>query len=146
MRTLIPHDQYVYGVVKSLWQNMGGTITGTVRKTRISGKQPFYVATSKPLSEIITYINKHSNNVMARQLLLTMGKEKLLSKDKEGKGSKILGRQAIKEWLQSIGIPAPELVLDNGSGLSRKARVSVTNMGKLLEHAYHSSYQPHLSL
>jgi len=42
----------------------------------------------------------------------------------------------------SIGIPAPELVLDNGSGLSRKSSVSAATMGALLEHAYHSPYQP----
>jgi len=142
LRTMIPNDQYVYGVFKSLWEDMGGTITGKVGKTRINGEKPFYVATSRPLSEIIIYINKYSNNVMARQLLLTIGKEKLESKHRVGKGSKVLGRQAVKEWLISIGIPAPELVLDNGSGLSRKARVSVTTMGKLLEHAYHSPFQP----
>ncbi len=142
LRTMIPNDQYVYGVFKSLWEDMGGTITGRVGKTRINGEKPFYVATSRPLSEIITYINKYSNNVMARQLLLTMGKEKLESNGIEGKGSKVLGRQAVQEWLLSIGIPAPELVLDNGSGLSRKARVSAATMGKLLEHAYHSPYQP----
>ena len=74
---MIPNDQYVYGVFKSLWENMGGTITGTVGKTSNQWRKTFYVATSKPLSEIITYINKYSNNVMARQLLLTIGKEKL---------------------------------------------------------------------
>ena len=142
LRTMIPNDQYVFGVFKSLWEDMGGTITGKVGKTRINGEKPFYVATSRPLSEIITYINKYSNNVMARQLLLTIGKENLESKDREGKGSKVLGRQAIQEWLLSIGILAPELVLDNGSGLSRKARVSAATMGKLLEYAYHSPYQP----
>jgi D-alanyl-D-alanine carboxypeptidase/D-alanyl-D-alanine-endopeptidase (penicillin-binding protein 4) len=142
LRTMIPNDQYVFGVFKSLWEDMGGTITGKVGKTRINGEKPFYVATSRPLTEIITYINKYSNNVMARQLLLTIGKEKLKSVDIDGKGSKVLGRQAVQEWLLSIGIPAPELVLDNGSGLSRKARVSVTTMGKLLEYAYHSPYQP----
>ena len=139
---MIPNDQYVFGVFKSLWEDMGGTITGKVGKTRINGEKSFYVATSRPLSEIITYINKYSNNVMARQLLLTIGKENLESKDREGKGSKVLGRQAIQEWLLSIGILAPELVLDNGSGLSRKARVSAATMGKLLEYAYHSPYQP----
>jgi len=142
LRTMIPNDLYVYGVFKSLWEDMGGTITGKVGKTRINGEKPFYVATSRPLSEIITYINKYSNNVMARQLLLTIGKEKLKSTGKQGKGSKVLGRQAIQEWLLSIGIPAPALILDNGSGLSRKARVSATTMGKLLEHAYNSPYQP----
>jgi D-alanyl-D-alanine carboxypeptidase/D-alanyl-D-alanine-endopeptidase (penicillin-binding protein 4) len=142
LRTIIPNDQYVFGVFKSLWESMGGTITGSVGKTNINGEKPFYVATSRSLSEIITYINKYSNNVMARQLLLTLGKEKLLADNKEGKGTKVLGRQAIKDWLVSIGIPAPELVLDNGSGLSRKSSVSAVTMGKLLEHAYHSPYQP----
>ena len=142
LRTMMPNDQYVYGVFKSLWENMGGTITGKVGKTKINGEKPFYVEPSKPLSEIITYINKHSNNVMARQLLLTIGKEKLASNDKDGEGSKILGRQAIKEWLFTIGIPAPELVMDNGSGLSRQSRVSAATMSKLLEHAYNSPYQP----
>jgi len=141
LRTIMPNDQYVFGVFKSLWENMGGTITGTVGKTRINGEKPFYVATSRPLTEIITYINKYSNNVMARQLLLTIGKEMQESNGKD-KGSKTLGRQAIKEWLVSIGIPAPELVLDNGSGLSRKSSVSAATMGALLEHAYHSPYQP----
>ncbi len=141
LRTIMPNDQYVFGVFKSLWENMGGTITGTVGKTRINGEKPFYVATSRPLTEIITYINKYSNNVMARQLLLTIGKEMQESNGKD-KGSKTLGRQAIKEWLVSIGIPAPELVLDNGSGLSRKSRISAVTMGKLLEYAYHSPYQP----
>jgi len=136
LRTIMPNDQYVFGVFKSLWENMG-----TVGKTRINGEKPFYVATSRPLTEIITYINKYSNNVMARQLLLTIGKEMQESNGKD-KGSKTLGRQAIKEWLVSIGIPAPELVLDNGSGLSRKSSVSAATMGALLEHAYHSPYQP----
>ncbi len=142
LRTMIQNDQYIYGVFKSLWEGMGGTISGKLGKTKINEEKPFYVATSKPLGEIVAHINKYSNNVMARQLLLTIGKEKLKSEDQEGKGSKILGRQAIQEWLLSVDIPAPELVLDNGSGLSRKTRVSAATMGKLLEHAYFSSYQP----
>lgn len=142
LRSVISNEQYVYGVFKSLWENMGGTITGTVGKTTINGEKPFYKEASKPLSEIITYINKHSNNVMARQLLLTIGKEKQKPKDRDSKGSKALGRQAIKDWLHTIGINAPGMVVDNGSGLSRKSRVSAVTMGKLLEHAYNSPYQP----
>ena len=74
---------------------------------------------------------------MARQLLLTVGKE-----TQETTGSKISGRKAIKDWLDSIGINAPELILDNGSGLSRNTRISARTLGMLLEHAYRSPYQP----
>lgn len=142
LRSVMSDDQYVYGVFKSFWENLGGSISGTVGKTSVKTAKEFYVAKSRPLSEIITYINKYSNNVMARQLLLTLAKEKQRSLQKEGKASKELGRFAVYDWLSSIGISAPELFLDNGSGLSRNARVSAVTMGKLLDHAYHSPYQP----
>ena len=137
---VLTDEQYVYGVFKSLWESMGGTLsgTGTTLNHEHHLKKPFHVAISKPLREIITHINKHSNNVMARQLLLTIGKEKQSVKV----GTKAAGQQAIKDWLLSIDIPAPELVLDNGAGLSRKVRVSVNTLGQLLEHAYHSVYWP----
>jgi len=137
LRAILPNDQYLFGVFKSLWESMGGTITGTFGKTSINGTKPIYIVPSKPLSEIITYINKYSNNVMARQLLLTIGKEKL-----DTIGTKAAGRRAIKDWLDNIGIPAPELVLDNGSGLSRNARITARTLGMLLEHANKSPYQP----
>ena len=137
---VLTDEQYIYGVFKSLWESMGGSLSGTMLTldSQHNPKKPFHVATSKPLSEIITYINKHSNNVMARQLLLTIGKEKQSVKV----GTKAAGRQAIKDWLLGMDIPAPELVLDNGAGLSRKARISVNTLGQLLEHAYHSVYWP----
>ena len=74
---------------------------------------------------------------MARQLLLTIGQIKV-----GAPGSKASGAQAIKQWLHDIGINAPELVLDNGSGLSRNERISASTMGKLLEHAWHGPLQP----
>ncbi|HSR61805.1 MAG TPA: D-alanyl-D-alanine carboxypeptidase/D-alanyl-D-alanine-endopeptidase [Gammaproteobacteria bacterium] len=137
LRSMLRDDDYLYGVFRALWEDMGGTISGTFRKTTVHGKAPFYIGTSKPLSEIITYINKYSNNVMARQLLLTIGREVL-----QTKGTKASGRKAIEDWLYTIGINAPELVVDNGSGLSRKARISARTLALLLEHASRSFYQP----
>jgi serine-type D-Ala-D-Ala carboxypeptidase/endopeptidase (penicillin-binding protein 4) len=136
-RTVLANDEYIYGVFKALWQDMDGTINGSIGKASINGDKPFYVVPSKPLSEIITYINKYSNNVMVRQLLLTIGKEKL-----DTTGSKATGRKAISDWLHNIGIPAPELIIENGSGLSRSARISAKTLAMLLQHALTSPYQP----
>ncbi|OGT71275.1 MAG: D-alanyl-D-alanine carboxypeptidase/D-alanyl-D-alanine-endopeptidase [Gammaproteobacteria bacterium RIFCSPLOWO2_12_47_11] len=137
-RSVIPPDQFVYGVFKALWEEMGGTINGHYRSGVVpaSGK-PFYTETSRPLTDVIYGINKYSNNVMARQLLLTIGQIKV-----GAPGSKAAGAQAIKQWLHDIGIHAPELILDNGSGLSRHERISAGTMGKLLEHAWHGPLQP----
>ena len=137
IRTVLSNDDYIYGVFKALWQEMGGTISGKIGKTSIDAKNPFYIVPSKPLSEIIIYINKFSNNVMARQLFLTIGKEKL-----DTTGSKVSARKAIKDWLKETGIPAPELMLENGSGLSRTSQISARSLVKILEAALKSPYQP----
>ena len=138
LRSIIPIDQYIYGVFKALWQEMGGTITGSYRNATIPvSDKPFYLQVSQPLTEVITNINKFSNNLMARQLLLTIGQIK-----KGAPGTRDSGIHAIKEWLNSIGISAPELVMDNGAGLSRDTRVSVKTMAEMLEHAWHSPLQP----
>jgi serine-type D-Ala-D-Ala carboxypeptidase/endopeptidase (penicillin-binding protein 4) len=137
LRTVLPNGDYIFGVFKALWEDMGGTINGKIGETSIDVNHPFYIVPSKPLSEVITYINKYSNNVMTRQLLLTIGKENLNSA-----GNKVAGRKTISDWLQSIGIPAPELIIENGSGLSRNARISAKTLAMLLQHARQSPYQP----
>ena len=60
-----------------LWKELGGTFSGKVRP----GMAPLDAVTlvtheSPTLSEAIRQINKHSNNVMARTLLLTLGAER----------------------------------------------------------------------
>jgi len=137
LRTVLANGDYIFGVFKALWEDMGGTINGKYGETSIDDNNPFYIVPSIPLSEVITYINKYSNNVMTRQLLLTIGKE-----DKNNPGNKTAARMVISDWLQDIGIPAPELIIENGSGLSRSARISAHTLAMLLQHALQSPYQP----
>ena len=138
LRSIIPNDQYVYGVFKAMWQEMGGVFNGSYTRgvLKESGK-PFYTEISRPLYEIIASINKFSNNVMARQLLLTIGQIKI-----GAPGSNASGSQAIEQWLQEIGIHAPELILENGAGLSRMSQVSAGTLARLLEYAWHGPLQP----
>ena len=48
----------------------------------------------------------------------------------------------IKEWLNKKGIAAPELVLENGSGLSRIERTSAATLTAMLDAAFKSSVMP----
>ena len=141
LRSVMSHNEYVFGVFKSMWEEMGGTITGSYRNTAISrSDKPFYQAVSRPLREIIISINKFSNNVMARQLYLTLGQIK------EGTpGKKESGNRVISSWLNSIGIDTRELVLENGSGLSRTTRVSARILGKMMQHAWNSPFYAEFS-
>jgi D-alanyl-D-alanine carboxypeptidase/D-alanyl-D-alanine-endopeptidase (penicillin-binding protein 4) len=134
IRSVMKHDEYIFGIFKSMWLQLGGTISGSYRnESPVLTGEPIYTFRSMPLTEIIKDINKHSNNVMSRQLLLTIGHET------NGKpGNKKAGIVAIRDWLESIDIHAPELLIDNGSGLSRKSRITASHLGSLLEYAYKS--------
>ena len=84
-------------------------------------------------------INKFSNNVMARQLFLTLGAEML-----KLPGNRERSAQAVRSWLAEKKLDFPELVLENGSGLSREERISAEHMGRLLLEAWRSAAMPEL--
>jgi len=86
---------------------------------------------------VIRVINKRSNNVMARTLFLTLGAAR-----ENAPGSVSKARKAVGDWLNESGLAFPELVLDNGSGLSRETRISAESMGRLLGYAYASPNMP----
>jgi D-alanyl-D-alanine carboxypeptidase/D-alanyl-D-alanine-endopeptidase (penicillin-binding protein 4) len=57
-------------------------------------------------------------------------------------GTLTKGVQAVHAWLQKKGLHFPELVLDNGTGLSREVRISARHLAKLLFTAYRSPTMP----
>jgi len=72
-------------------------------------------------------INKYSNNVMARQLLLTLALEKM------GKPATTAnGELVMLSWLKQNGLDFQGLVIENGSGLSRNEAISANQMNQLL--------------
>ncbi len=79
------------------------------------------------LAEDVLDINKYSNNVMARQLLLTLALEKM------GKPATTSnGELVIQSWLKQNNLEFPGLVIENGSGLSRNEAISAEQMNQLL--------------
>ena len=94
------------------------------------------LAESPPLAEVVREINKYSNNVMARQLFLTLSGERPASA--EG------ARRRITTWLADKPLQLPGLVLDNGSGLSRSERIAADSLTQLLLAAWKSPVMPEL--
>lgn len=90
---------------------------------------------TQPLSETIRVMNARSQNMYAEMLL------KYLGYRKKGKGTFANGREAIKDILKKHGFDMKGILLDDGSGLSRKNRVSADALVRILRLMYESEYR-----
>lgn len=137
---VLEHPAFVLGVFRQLWSELGGTLAGGVRDGAVpADARPVGVLQSPTLAEVVRDINKFSNNVMARQLFLTLGMESgrrpATTEDADA---------AVRGWLDGRALALPELVLENGSGLSRRERISAEGLGRVLGAAWKSAVMPEL--
>jgi len=137
-RVVTHGPSFALGVFKSLWTEMGGTIDGRLRTGKVpAGARPLFGVDSPPLADVIRSINKYSNNVMTRQILLTLGAARY-----GAPGTTEKGQKAVEDWLRRHHLDFPGLVLDNGAGLSRETRISARSLGRLLLAAHSHPYMP----
>ena len=138
--SVLDDEQYAFATFKKLWIELGGKFNGKLKiQATPSSAVKVLTQLSEPLGYVVRDINKWSNNLMARQLLLTLALEKQSSPSTEAKGA-----QALKDWMASKNIDAKELVIENGSGLSRTERISAEHLGQMLVSAYSSPVMPEL--
>jgi D-alanyl-D-alanine carboxypeptidase/D-alanyl-D-alanine-endopeptidase (penicillin-binding protein 4) len=137
-RTALSHNQYTYSLFKSVWNESGGELTGEWRNVVTPLElEPDITFRSMPLSDVISKINKHSNNVMARQLLLTLGAEV-----NGAPGTSESGREVVIDWLSQHGLGTSEMKLENGAGLSRDVRLTTKMLVDLLRLGFESPFMP----
>lgn len=137
-RTALGHNAFTYGLFSALWREGGGRLDGGPGiATAPPNVEPDVEFESLPLVDVIRKVNKHSNNVMARQLLYTLAAETL-----GPPGTEPGGRQVVADWLEKRGFEFAELKLDNGAGLSRDARITAAHLNTLLRYAYESPLMP----
>jgi len=136
--SLMSHAGYVAGAFRQLWEESGGVLRGGARDGTVGpNARLLYSAESPQLAEVVRDINKFSNNVMARQLYLTLSAEMLRQPGAPAGSAKV-----IASWLGGRGLAFPELVMENGSGLSRAERISARHLGELLLAAFRSAVMP----
>lgn len=129
-----------YSAFKHLFEGQGGKIDGTWAEGVVPKSAVYLVQhDSENLTQYLYLQNKWSNNLMARQIFLTLGAE-----IKGAPGTLLKSRAVVADWLKRQGFNWPGFDIENGSGLSRKARISPKDMGQLLMYAWHSSTMPEL--
>ncbi|MGF6210149.1 D-alanyl-D-alanine carboxypeptidase/D-alanyl-D-alanine-endopeptidase (penicillin-binding protein 4) [Comamonas sp. 4034] len=132
-------ESFAPRVFEGMWREAGGKITGQVRfGTAPQGAAPLMRFDSPSLTEVVRDINKYSNNVMAQQVFLTLGKQRA------GVGTFEGGRQAVAQWWSERMGGMSQPTVDNGAGLSRDARVTAGGLAKMLSVAWTSNVMPEL--
>ncbi len=136
--SVLDPGQYAESVFRSLWDSSGGVWRGRVREGLVPPEaRRLAQHESRPLAEVIRDINKYSNNVMARQLFLTLGAEA-----SRRPANRERAQRAVGDWLVSKGFERREFVLENGAGLSRIERLTAAGLARLLQSAFTSTLMP----
>lgn len=133
-------NEYAHGLFRVLWRELGGVFNGKVREEAVGPEARLITRwKSQSLAETVRDTNKFSNNVMARQLFLTLG-----AAAEGAPATTEKSVRAIRRWLEEKGLAFPELVLENGAGLSRIERLSARSLGRLLLTAHRGPLMPEL--
>nr|WP_157866698.1 D-alanyl-D-alanine carboxypeptidase/D-alanyl-D-alanine-endopeptidase [Aromatoleum aromaticum] len=134
----LPPERFGVAAVAALWAELGGKVEGIARP----GTAPVEAAllltgSSPPLADVVREMNKWSSNVIARELLATLGATDAASPDMVAGGAALT-----RALLDAAGISTAGLLVENGSGLSRSESVSARTLGEMLLAAWRRPYMP----
>ena len=126
--------------IEAQWRALGGQIRGRVRDGAVpAGATLVLEGLSPTLPEVLRDMNKHSNNLIAQHLMLALSPGQ-----PETPATWEAARAEVQALVQSQGCRDDELVIDNGSGLSREERISPRCLGRLLQWAWTRQWMPEL--
>ena len=130
-------DRFGAQAIAGLWRAIGGTLAGSVRDGPVpTGSAAAIAFESPPLADVIRDINKFSNNLMAQQLYLSLSLQPGVA------ATASASRDAIERWWRTRLPGAAVPLMDNGSGLSREARIRPDMLARLLQAAFAGPLMP----
>ncbi len=131
--------RYVGELFAAMCKKQGITVSGAIIPGPVpEGLKPVYEhVSSKTLEEVLTGLLKYSNNFIANQIFLAMGAKQYGWPANWDKGERAMTGFYRKE----LGLSEKDIVVREGSGLSRQNRVTPRGMLAILE-----AFKPHASL
>ena len=145
---LAPSD-FSVAMVQAMWWELGGTVRGKVRNG-VAPKELYFLISdeSVPLGEIVRTMNKWSSNVIARQVLAQVGRVGFGADENSNINMYVhsdmvsAGNEAARRSLAWADVETSGLEVDNGSGLSRNARIRADSLGAMLVRAWDRPWMP----
>jgi D-alanyl-D-alanine carboxypeptidase/D-alanyl-D-alanine-endopeptidase (penicillin-binding protein 4) len=138
----LPPAEYGTALVATLWSEAGGRLNGHVRNGLTPvGTRTLLSHESPPLADVVRDMSKWSSNVIARQLLASLGAASpgtaIDAPDMVAGGAR-----AAAELLAAAGLDVDGLLIENGSGLSRIERIRADTLGSMLLLAWRRPWMP----
>ncbi len=120
-------------VLRTSLEQVGVKVSGRVKTGKLkAGLERLLSSPSPRLAEIVTLLNKSSNNFMAEQVALTLGASVSGAPGNWQKAQAALGRFLEKD----VGLKPGSYQLQNGSGLHDVNRFTPRQMVQVLEHMF----------
>jgi serine-type D-Ala-D-Ala carboxypeptidase/endopeptidase (penicillin-binding protein 4) len=130
-RNIVNPSLYAAHMFKVFWEQRGLRLDGKIREGSVPAKARQVLRfESLPMWQIVWGMNKFSNNFVADQILKKVGAEVWGQPGTIDKGVK-----ALEDALEGIGIPRKTYTIIDGSGLTRKTRVTARQIVKVLASA-----------
>jgi D-alanyl-D-alanine carboxypeptidase/D-alanyl-D-alanine-endopeptidase (penicillin-binding protein 4) len=130
-RSVSMPSRYAAAVLRTQLEAQGVRVRGPTRLSSTpEGAVELFRFKGETVGEIVWKLNKYSNNFIAEQLTKKLGAELYGPPGSWTKGGRALG-----EFLQGIGIQDRQVVIADGSGLSRRNRVSPQTLVALVRRA-----------
>lgn len=149
---VLPADaDFTPHAVAGLWLDAGGRLGGRVRQIDLTHGQPerprwphsaadgepllpWSTHLSQTLPDVLREMNKSSNNVTARHVMLSLSRGFPLRA-----ASLERAQDSVRVWLARKGLGADDIAIENGSGLSRAERGKPRALAQLLAAAWGSA-------
>lgn len=137
---VLERNAFAERLFRATWKRLGGTLHGRVREGAAPGGARLLAQhRSRPLSDLLIDIDKHSDNPITRVIYLAIG-----AASTRGSGLPTAARAEleVRAWLARNAIEGEDLVLENGSGLSRMERIRPAQLAAALRAALQSEWAP----
>lgn len=135
-RTVGDPTLYTAGSFEAYLMSWGVSVSGNIAQGPVSSNaRLLFTYKSPPLYQAVQAMGKFSNNFVSEQILKTMGAETSpVGKPKIGTAEN--GIRAVEGYLSKLGIASNGYVIVDGSGLSRRNRLSPNTINTVLVHVY----------
>ena len=138
---LVDRQWLVTTAVRQFWRELGGTIgAGDVEAAAPTGAVVLATHRGRPLAEMLRGVMKSSDNALTRLVYLQLGAQAA----QPGEPTQAAAERTVRAWFAAHGLDDRGLVLDNGSGLSRRERISPAQLAGLLRVAHAGRQSPEL--